>query len=139
MIAALIAALAVQGQYSWNVMTEGEIVQYGVPQTDDRALRIDCRPGGGLQILGPSGAELPENTPTRVTFRRGTDSITVLGVTVYMGDGINFAVPVASDELPIAALLAGEPITVVHGDASWEVPGAGAAAVLGPLVEACRR
>jgi hypothetical protein len=138
MIALLIGALALQPAYSWNVIAPGETVQYGIPQTDDRAIRIDCRPDGRLVILGPSGVDLPENVPTRVTFRRGTEAVTLLGVTAYMGDGMNFEVPVAAGELPIATLLAGAPLTLVHGDSTWEVPGAGAPAVLGPLVEACR-
>ena len=136
---ALFLAAAVQGPYSWSTITDGESVQYGVPQSDDRALRIDCRSEGGLQILGPSGVNTSENMPTQVTFRRGTERITVLGVTIAMGDGLSFAVPVAATELPITTLLAGEPITIEHGDASWEVPGAGAPALLRPLVEACAR
>ena len=136
-LALILAAL--QGLYSWNAITDGAIVQYGVPQSDDRALRIDCRPDGGLQILGPSGVNTSENMPTQVTFRRGTERITVLGVTIAMGDGLNFAVPVAATELPIATLLAGEPLTIEHGNAIWEVPGTGAPAVLRPLVEACAR
>lgn len=133
-----LAAVQPDGGHSWHIAVPGETVQYGAPGTDDRALRIDCRPGRGLRILGPSAAHGMENVPTRITFRRGANSVTLLGVTVAMGDGINFAVPVAADELPIAALLAGEPLTVVLGDATWEVPGVGAAAVVGPLVEGCR-
>lgn len=134
----LALAAAQQGHYAWSTALPGESVQYGVAESDDRALRIDCRPGGRLEILGPSGGQTPENMPTQVTFRRGTNRIRVLGVIVSMGDGLNFAVPVAANELPITALLAGESITIEHGDASWEVPGTDAPAVLRPLVEACR-
>ena len=59
-------------------------------------------------------------------------------MTVFLGDGLNFAAPVLASELPIAALLAGEPLTVEVGEASWTVPGAGAPEVLRPLVEGCR-
>jgi hypothetical protein len=138
-LAILIAATVQEGTYSWHTALPGESVQYGLPETDDRALRIDCRRGAGLQILGPSGIQISENMPTQVTFRRGTDRIVLLGVTVSMGDGLNFAVPVAPEELPIAALLAGEPITIEHGDTIWEIPGAGAPAVLAPLAAACSR
>lgn len=141
MIGSALLSLAAIAQtaagHGWHTAVPGEIVQYGVPETDDRALRIDCRAGHGLRILGPSGEQVDENSPTRVTFRRGEASVTLLGVTVQMGDGINFAVPVAAGELPIAALRAGETLTIVNGESTWEVPGAGAAAVVGPLVEAC--
>lgn len=136
---ALLLTLAQAGSgYAWHTAMAGESVQYGVEGSDDRALRIDCEPGRGLVILGPSGGETDENRPTQVTFRHGAQSLRVLGVTVAMGDGINFTAPVQANELPIATLLAGAPLTIEHGEASWTVPGEGAPAVLGPLVEACR-
>lgn len=138
-VLALLALGEIQAEnpYRWHTAVPGEIVQYGVPGTDDRALRIDCRAGRGLQILGPSAEQSGENMPTPVTFRRGTNSVRLLGVTVEMGDGLNFAVPVAADELPIATLLAGEPLTVSHGEQIWQVPGEGAAAELALLVASC--
>lgn len=140
MIAAFLLSLALaqaEGAYRWETSMPGESVQYGVTGTDDRALRVDCRPGRGLVILGPAADEPDENRPVRVTFRRGAASASLLGVSVFMGDGLNFAVPVLAGELPIQALLAGEPLTVEVGEASWVVPGAGAPEVLRPLVEGC--
>jgi hypothetical protein len=134
----LLALAQSAGGYAWHTEMPGETVQYGIAGTDDRALRIDCQPAGGLVILGPSGEETDENRPTQVTFRHGDQSLRVLGVTVAMGDGINFTAPVQANELPITTLLAGAPLTIENGDSSWTVPGEGAAAVLAPLVEACR-
>jgi hypothetical protein len=141
MIGALLLSVVlgqVEGGYRWETSMPGESVQYGVAGTDDRALRIDCRPGRGLVILGPAPDAPDENRPVGVVFRRGEASATLLGVTVFMGDGLNFAAPVLASELPIVTLLAGEPLTVEVGEASWVVPGAGAPEVLRPLVEGCR-
>jgi len=142
MIGILLLSLAVPqaegGGYRWATSMPGESVQYGVLGSDDRALRVDCRPGHGLAILGPAADESDENRPVRIVFRRGESSSTLLGVTVFMGDGLNFAVPVLAGELPIATLLAGEPLTVEQGETSWVVPGTGAPEVLRPLVEGCR-
>lgn len=139
MIGVLLLSLAqADATYRWDVTVAGDTVQYGVPGTDDRALRIDCRPERGLVIIGPAEGEPDENRPIQIGFRRGETSVTLLGVTVFMGDGLNFAVPVGAGELPITALLAGEPLTVTHGETSWEVPGTGAPEVLRPLVERCR-
>jgi len=138
---ALLLSLALaqaEGGYRWATTVPGESVQYGVAGTDDRALRIDCRAGRGLTILGPAADEPDENRPVRIAFRRGEAAVSLLGVTVFMGDGLNFAVPVAASELPIETLLAGEPLTVEAGEASWVVPGTGAPEVLRPLVEGCR-
>ena len=139
MIALLLSLALAQADsgYRWEASMPGESVQYGVTGTDDRALRVDCRPGRGLVILGPAPDESDENRPVRVVFRRGETAATLLGVSVFMGDGLNFAVPVLAGELPIETLLAGEPLTVEVGEASWVVPGAAAPQVLRPLVEGC--
>jgi len=140
MIAALLLAVAAAqpaGGEGWHVAIAGESAQFGVPGTDERALRIDCRPGYGLRIIGPAASAPDENQPIQVTFRRGDTSVTLLGVTIMLGEGLSFAVPVQAGELPIAALVAGEALTVAHGGESWVVPGEGAAAAVGPLVAGC--
>lgn len=139
MIALLLSLALAQGEsaYRWETVMPGESVQYGVTGTDDRALRVDCRPRRGLVVLGPAADEADENRPVRVVFRRGETSVSLLGVSVFMGDGLNFAVPVLVGELPIATLLAGEPLIVEVGEARWTVPGTGAPEVLRPLVEGC--
>lgn len=134
----LLALAQAEGAYRWETTMPAESVQYGVAGTDDRALRVDCRPGRGLVILGPAADESDENRPVRIVFRRGETSVSLLGVSLFMGDGLNFAVPVLAGELPIQTLLAGEPLTVEVGEASWTVPGTGAPEVLRPLVEGCR-
>jgi hypothetical protein len=126
---AISAAFQQSSDYVWQNVTPGESVQWGEPGGARRGLRIECRPGGRFQIFGP----------TRVTFRNGGTAVTLLAVAVDTEDGLNFALPVEAGELPIATLLAGATLTISAGDESWAVPGAGAPAVLAPLVEACRR
>jgi hypothetical protein len=134
----LAAATAEPDGYRWHTAMTGEIVQYGVPDTDDRALRIDCHEGR-ITILGPSAVDLDEDAPTSVSFRISTGEERRDATGVYMGDGMNFAAPVAADDPVLAALMRGEPLRISQGDGSWDVPGDGAAAELGPLIQSCRR
>jgi hypothetical protein len=135
----LLAVILLDNGYGWHTEVRGSIVQYGIASSDDRALRIDCEPNVGLVILGPAGAQLDESRPTEVVFRHRERSLRIRGMTIAMGDGINFTAPVQPDSLPIATLLAGAPLTIENEGASWTVPGEGAPAELGPLVQACRK
>jgi hypothetical protein len=136
---AISAAFQQSSDYVWQNVTPGESVQWGEPGGARRGLRIECRPGGRFQIFGPTTIDAMPGVPARVTFRNGGTAVTLLAVAVDTEDGLNFALPVEAGELPIATLLAGATLTISAGDESWAVPGAGAPAVLAPLVEACRR
>src|SRR3989338_3101585 len=46
--------------YVWHEAVPGESVQYGVPDSDDRALRIDCDARGKIGIMGPTASTEPE-------------------------------------------------------------------------------
>jgi hypothetical protein len=133
----LAAAIQPQAGYSWHVAVAGESVEYGIPQTDDRGLRVTCPAGRGLHVEGPAGDAAVENLPTQIRFRSGEELVTMVGIVVLTGDGLGFSVPVGRDELPIRALLAGQPLTIERGELGWTVPGEGAAALIAPLVAAC--
>ena len=145
MIASILLSLALSTAQpladvtAWRTVTAGESVQWGAADGTGQGLRIRCRADGRLEMLGPTAPDALPGTPIRVTFHRGEEQVTLLAVTVDGHTGPEFAVPLAARELPIATLLAGATLTIGMGDESFEVPGAGAPAVLAPLVEACRR
>lgn len=144
--AALVVALALPvlaradvGSYGWNTLDDGMIVQYGVPDSDDRAIRLDCAGGGRIGIMGPSATELAEGAALSVTFKGRAGSTAHRGKVVMMGDGANFAVTVAASDDAVATLLAGKDLTVAQGRDSWTIPGKGAARVLKPMLARCAR
>jgi hypothetical protein len=136
---ALAAAQPPDDASGWRTETAGESVAWGAADGAGNGIRIRCRPGGRLEMFGPATPDALPGTPTRVTFRRGEENVTLLAVTVDGDSGPEFSIPLAAGELPIATLLAGANLTIGVADESREVPGAGAPAVLAPLVESCAR
>ena len=136
---ALVAAQQPAEVYAWHTLAEGESVVWGAADGSAYGLRIRCRPGGRLEMFGPAPAEAQPGRPTRVTFRRGEEIVTLLAVIVDGDTGPEFSIPLAAGELPIATLRAGGNLTIGVADESRDVAGAGAPEVLAPLVEACRR
>jgi hypothetical protein len=136
---ALSGAQAPAANYAWRTVAAGESVVWGAADGSGYGLRISCRPGGRLEMLGPTGTDALAGIPTRVTFRRGEDVATLLAVTVDGDSGPEFSIPLAAGELPIATLLAGATLRIGISGESRDVPGEGAPAVLAPLVAACRR
>ena len=133
---ALLLLIAAEGRhYIWNDDAPGQTVAYGVPDTDDRALRIDCVKGR-LSISGPADADETERVQVRITSRAGARTFRS-GVT-EAGDGPNFTVAVTERDDALVTLLAGRPVTIAVKDDVWSVPGKGAAKVLAPLIKGCR-
>ena len=54
----LVAAAPERG-YRWHTAQPGESVQYGVPDTDDRLLRIDCGEGGRIINVTSTSVYMP--------------------------------------------------------------------------------
>ncbi|MDO8297733.1 MAG: hypothetical protein Q7T19_15000 [Caulobacter sp.] len=124
--------------YVWHAAIPGESVQYGVPDTDDRGLRIDCEGRGRLSIMGPTASEGAEGSALDVRLRvPPAPPRTVPGDVIALGDGANFHVVVAPGDPALAALLAGKDLTVGSAGDVWTVPGAGAPRVLADLLAAC--
>jgi hypothetical protein len=140
MIAALwlVAAAAADDTYVWHAANGPGTVQYGLPGSDDRALRIDCV-DGRLSIAGPSSVEGPDGTVTWVTFTTAAGPRRRQATLGYAGDGINFFAEVRADDPALRTLMAGRTLRIRHGASEWQVPGSGAAPLLGPLIRSCRR
>jgi hypothetical protein len=136
LLAATVAAPALAqdaSQYRWHLTAEGESAQYGIPDSDDRAGRIDCEPSGGLSLMATTGSDSAPGGPVKVTVgKRQLD-----GVVVELGDGPNFFVELATDDPDILALLAGKDLTIGSAGDTWTLPGKGAAKVLKPLLTKC--
>jgi hypothetical protein len=113
-------------------------VQYGIPDTDDRLLRIDCGEGGRIEIGGPAGVNGPEGAQVKATFGEGAAARTLPALLAEAGDGMNFYAEVGPDDPALQTLLAGRSLKVAQGEYNWEVPGEGAAAELRPFIQACR-
>lgn len=124
--------------YRWIDYMPGEAIQYGIADTDERALRIDCGRRQGLSIAGPSAIEGTEGMRTIVGFGERRRVRRHAGRLIGLGDGLNFIVDVAYDDPAVGALRSGTPITVYHGDTAWKVPATGAGRVLNPLIRSCR-
>jgi hypothetical protein len=130
------AADAVYGMsgYRWHRTADGTSVQFGVPETDDRALRIDCH-GGRIEIIGPVNSNAAERTRTSVGFAGGE----VRGGTIEMlGDGPNFVASLDPADPVIAAALAQPRLVIVTPDTHLSLPAEGARAVVEPLLADCR-
>lgn len=126
-------AFARDDAYRWHLAHEGESAQYGVPDSDDRAGRIDCEASGDLNIMAPTGSDSPPGGPVKVTVgARLLD-----GLVVELGDGNNFSVEVPADDPDILALVAGKDLTIGSAGDTWTLPGKGAAKVLKPLLALC--
>jgi hypothetical protein len=125
--------------YGWNMLDDGMIVQYGVPDSDDRAIRLDCTARGRIGIMGPSATELAEGAAISVTFKGRAGSKLHRGEVVMMGDGANFSVVVAASDDAVTTLLAGKDLVLAQGRDTWTIPGKGAARVLKPMLARCAR
>jgi opacity protein-like surface antigen len=141
LILAAVAALACaapaaaqdSSRYVWNLAYEGESAQYGVPDSDDRAGRIDCEPSGMLSLMASTASDVPPGGSVKVTVGKRT----LDGIVVEMGDGNNFSVELAADDPDILALVAGKDLTIGSTGDTWSLPGKGAAKVLKPLLALC--
>jgi hypothetical protein len=86
--------------FRWHAAQGGMSVQFGVPGTDDRALRVDCE-NGALLVMAPEPDTAPDERVT-VTFWRAERRE---GTIAEMGDGPNFLVRLAPGD-PLARRLA---------------------------------
>lgn len=123
--------------YVWHTTHENESAQYGVPDSDDRALRIDCEPSGKLSIMGPTSAD-PAGSAVQVELRGWSGTRHLPGTVVELGDGNNFAVEVEPDDDAISTLMGGADLIVGSVGDLWTIPGKGAAKALAPVIEVCK-
>jgi len=120
--------------YRWHLAIPGESVQFGLPETDDRAFRIDCR-NGRIALIGPAATEAGEGSPIEVTFDHG-DLRT--GSVALFGDGSNFVVEVAPDDPLLPRLLGRRHIVVQVADDERSIPTAGGVDLIRALIRNCR-
>ncbi len=131
------AAARDEQPYVWNRYTE-TTVAFGVPETDDRALRIDCEGGKTLVLSAPVDPDLAgADGKIRVIASTDAGLDMIEGEVIELGDGPNFSAPLPRPSDAIAGLLAGSDLTIILLGEERVIPGAGAAAVLGPLIKAC--
>lgn len=133
-----LALAAAPAGFVWHAANGPGTVQYGRPGSDERALRIDCV-DGRLSIGGPASYDGPEGTPTIVTFTTPAGRERRRTTLEFAGDGPNFFAPVRASDPALRALMRGQVLHIRHGSGEWQVPGRGAARVLGPLIRGCRR
>ncbi len=121
--------------YVWHAYTEDSIA-YGVPETDDRAVRIDCE-AGRMVLRGPVDPEIVDDGKVQVVAW-GPGGMDMIEASVAeMGDGLNFVAPLPSPSDALDGLMKGADMTLMLLGEERAVPGAGAPAVLGPLLRRC--
>ena len=126
--------VSTQMGYTWHTAANGMSVQFGVPETDDRAFRVDCE-NGKLLVIAPAKTNARQGTPTTATFQNGEKRP---GSISYLGDGPNLVISLVPTDPVVGTLLTDgriridTPVTVVS------VAGAGGSALLHALVERCR-
>lgn len=120
--------------YVWEVSEDGMSVQFGVPQTDDLAFRVDCE-DGNLIIIAPANTDAPEGTPTTALFQNGERRA---GTISYLGEDPGFAVSVAATDPIVGALLTSDRIHIDTAEAAVSVSGAKGSVPLRSLVKRCR-
>ncbi len=126
---------ALATDYRW--WTTGESAQFGLPDTDDRAFRLDCEPSGGFSVMAPTGADVPEGGKVRVILQGKAGRRTADGVLIELGDGPNFQVKIKPDDDIVRTLMAGGDVTIGSAGDEWSVPGKGAAKALKPVLATC--
>ena len=121
--------------YVWHAYT-ADSVAYGVPETDDRVIRIDCD-AGRMVLMAAVDPEIVEDGKVQViAWGPGGMDMIEAGV-AEMGDGLNFVAPLPRRSDALAGLMAGKDITLMLKGEEWTVPGGGAPPVLGPLARRC--
>lgn len=138
LLALAVAAAVAPDGFVWHAANGPDSVQYGSPGSDFRALRIDCV-DRRLYIGGPAAHEGAEGAPTFVTFTTPAGRERRRATIEVAGDGPNFFAPVAATDLALRALMRGQTLRIRHGRETWQVPGRGAARLLGPLIRTCGR
>ena len=123
--------------YRWHMTNDNESAQYGIPDTDDRALRIDCESSGALSVMGPTGYDGAPGDRLPVILQGQGGRRSTAGAVIELGDGYNFFVEVQPNDDIITTLLAGKPVTVGSAGDEWTVPANGAAAALKLVIKAC--
>ena len=118
--------------YVWHETDGGRSVQYGVPETDDRAFRLDCSEGRLFVIAYGGGGD--EGAPVTATFSNGDKRA---GQLEELGDGANFVVALDPDD-PVVATLLEDRIAIDTEQTIVRVPGAGGVPLLRALIDRCR-
>lgn len=123
--------------YRWHATNDNQSAQYGMPDSDDRALRIDCEASGALSVMGPTGYDGAAGDTLSVMLQGRGGRRAMTGTVIELGDGYNFFVEIAPTDDLVATLLAGQPVTVGSAGDEWTVPAQGAASALRPVLATC--
>lgn len=109
---------------------------FGVPDTDDRALRLICSKHGRRWLIsGPINADIGKTITIKMIA--ATSARTFKSKVGEDGNGPNYAIEVGPDDDAIHTLMAGKPLRFEALGYHWAVPAVGAAKVLGPLLKHC--
>jgi len=123
--------------YVWNAYTDTSVA-FGVPDTDDRALRIDCEGGKTLVLITPVDPDSAGSDGlVRIIASTDAGMDMLEGGLIELGDGPNVSAQLPSPSDAVTGLMAGNDLTLMLLGEERVIPGAGAAAVLGPLLRVC--
>jgi hypothetical protein len=126
---------AAQEGYRWH-MEQPDSLQFGVPETDDRSMRIDCVTPTQYEVRVPAwgsmaGAAVP------ITVSSGATTETRTGKIDASGDGADLVLALPADSLLPRSLHDGKPVRLANKEGGISVPGA-SASLLATLTATCR-
>jgi hypothetical protein len=126
----------VEDLFRWVEYVPGEQVQYGMEESDERSFWISCL-NGKLEAGGPAGAYALGGPAIEVTLGGPAESKVYKAELIGRGDGTSFSTRIDAQDPIIRALMADQTIGIAFDEYHWEVPGEGAGAVVGPLIQSC--
>eukprot|EP01035_Chromulina_nebulosa_P012249 gene12249-16337_t len=113
--------------YVWNTYTDTSIA-FGVPDTDDRALRIDCEGGKTLVLITPVDPDSAGSDGlVRIVASTDAGMDMLEGGLIELGDGINVSAPLPRPSDALTGLMAGGDLTLMLLGEERVIPGPAAA------------
>jgi hypothetical protein len=127
--------VAAEQPYVWHAAGDDSIA-FGLPDSDDRAVRIDCE-AGRMVLMGPVDSESVQGGKVQL-MAWGPGGMDMLeATTVELGDGLNFVAPLPRRSDALDGLMKGADMTLMLMGEERTIPGEGAPAVVGPLMKRC--
>jgi len=115
-------------------------VEFGVPDTDMRLLRVTCDKGG-IDLMGPIREAKDEDFSIgqniTINVEIGGAAQTLAAEVIEMGDGLNFLAKIKPSSLALTGLLTGQSIKIVGKAFAYVVPGKGGSALVKSAVAPC--
>ncbi len=140
---ALPMAGAIAADYNWHAVEwRQDRIEYGVPETDNRLLGLECTAAGRVVLWGPipgSNWEFSDGREVTVSLRAGSLKRYVRGHMGEAGNGINFVVMLSPKSPFLAQLRSGKSLEIAHSGNRYQITGRGGETLIEKLLSACQK